>query len=180
MLRHTRPLLALLALAVGLSSVACGGGTLTDDPQTKAETTSTTSGLNITAAISSVSLGSYQANVQLAFLATEATDSASVEVLSVALVDASDGAVVDTLTPSMPQVWNGSGYTPWDQRITPGGDLKASYELTTPKWSTVDPSGSRGGSAYSKAYKLRVTLRIDGVDVLLQSTDLHREPEVQT
>lgn len=179
MLRKPRTLLVILALALGASSSACGGGTQIDAPREQAVTT-TTSGLEITSAISAVSLGGYAANVQIAFKAEAATSAANVEVMSVVLVDATSGSVVDTLKASSPQVWNGSTYVPWNQQIAPGGDLKASYNLTVPSWSTLDPSGSRSSSAYSRSYKLRVTLRIDGVEVLLQSASVNREPEIQT
>jgi hypothetical protein len=179
MLRPTRTILAMFALAVGVSSLACGGTQL-DIPQQQAVTTSAKSGLQITSAISSVSLGDSYANVQLAFLADAATDSASVEIVSVTLVDATTGSVVDTLESSTPQVWNGGGYTTWNQRVTPGGDLKASYHLTAPDWSKIDQGAPTGKTAYSRSFKLRVTLRIDGIDVPLESTELHREPQMQT
>lgn len=182
MLRHSRTVLVMFALVVGasVSSAACGGGTQLDAPKEQAEITSPSSGVKITSAIAAASLGDSYANVQLAFLAGPATQGANVEVVSVTLVDASTGDLVDTLKASNPQVWNGSGYAPWNQQVTPGGDLKASYQLTAPSWSSLDNTGSAGRTAYSRTFKLRVTLRIDGVDVLLQSNDLHREPQFQT
>jgi len=181
MLRTSRTVLAMFALVVGVSSVACGAGTQTDTPQQQSVITSPTSGLKVTSAISAASLGESYANVQLAFLAEASDSSASVEVVSVTLVDATTGSVVDTLEASGPQVWDGNGYTPWNQRVTAGGDLKASYQLTAPAWSTID-QGEKGGrsSSYSRAFKLRITLRIDGVDVLMQSLSLNREAQFQT
>ena len=176
-----RTALAMLALAVGVSSLACSGATQqTDVPQDKTEITVAASGLKVTAAIASVSLGESYANVQLAFLAGEATNSASVEIVSVTLLDSSNGSVVDTLDASTPQVWNGGGYVPWNQRIAPGGDLKASYQLTAPDWARMNKTSTGSTSAYARSFKLRVKLRIDGVDVLMQSTDLHQEPVFQT
>lgn len=177
MLRTTRTVLAIFALAVGASSLACGGSAQTGTPEQQAVTTSPASGLEVTSVISSASLGESYANVQLAFVAGAASTSASVEVVSVTLVDATSGSVVDTLEASSPQVWNGSGYVPWNQQVTPGGDLRASYQLSAPAWSSIDPGGR---NAYSRTFKLRVTLRIDGVDVLMQSTDLNREAQFQT
>lgn len=177
MLRTTRSFLVMFALAAGASSLACGGSAQSDTPEQKAVTTSPTTGSKITSVISSASLGESSANVQLAFIAEAASTAASVEVVRVSLVDATDGAVLDTLEASSPEVWNGGGYVPWNQRVTPGGDLKASYRLTVPSWSSID-AGRR--NAYSRTFKLRVTLRIDGVDVLMQSTDLNREAQFQT
>ena len=178
MLRTARTTLCMMfALAVGASSMACGGGAQSDTPEQQAVTTSPKSGLKITSVISAASLGESSANVQLAFIAEAANTAASVEVVSVTLVDATSGSVVDTLKASSPQVWNGGGYVAWDQRVTPGGDLRASYQLSAPAWSSIDPGGR---NAYSRTFKLRLTLRIDGVDVLMQSTDLNREAQFQT
>jgi hypothetical protein len=182
MLRTTRTIMVMSALAVGVASTACGGGTQIDNgnPQQPPVTTSPTTGLTVTAAISSASLGGSSANVQLAFLAGAATTAAAVEVVSVTLVDSTTGSVVDTLEASSPQVWNGSGYAPWNQRVTPGGDLKASYQLTAPDWSTMNQGGNDMRTAYSRNFKLQVILRIDGVEVRMQSNDLQREPEFAT
>ena len=121
-----------------------------------------------------------QSNVQIAFTAGKGTQSAKVEIVSVTLLDSSNGSVVDTLDASTPQVWNGGGYVPWNQRIAPGGDLKASYQLTAPDWARMNKTSTGSTSAYARSFKLRVKLRIDGVDVLMQSTDLHQEPVFQT
>lgn len=180
MLRHTRTALVMFALAAGVSSFACGGSTQTDPPQEQTVITSPKTGLKVTSAISAATLGDSSANVQIAFIAEAATTGAAVEVVSVELLDAATGSVVDTLTASAPQVWNGSSYSAWNQRVTPGGDLKASYQLTAPDWSTLDKGGSAGRTSYSKAYKLRITLRIDGIDVLMQSGELNREAQFQT
>ena len=119
-----------------------------------------------------------QSNVQIAFTASAGSKGATVEVVSVTLHDAATGNLVDTLTASKPQSWSGSTYVAWDETIKPGTQLKASYDLTAPKWSNI--TAARTTSAYSTKYKLNVTLRIDGVDVVLQSTDLNREPQVAT
>ena len=122
-----------------------------------------------------------QSNVQLAFTASAGTQSAKVEVVSVTLLDAASGNLADTLKASHPQVWNGNGYTTWDESIKPGGDMKASYDLSAPAWSKLSgTSDSRTTASYSTKYKLQVTLRIDGVEFTLESTELSREPAVAT
>ena len=122
-----------------------------------------------------------QSNVQIAFNAGPGNGATHVEIVSVALLDSASGQIVGTLTSSKPQAWSGNGYAAWDQTIKAAGDLKASYDLTAPAWSKMDSaSGSRTSSSYSKKYKLHVTLRIDGVEILLESTDLNREPLVST
>ena len=120
-----------------------------------------------------------QSNVQIAFNAGTSSASAKVEIVSVTLLDSASGNVLDTLKPSHPQVWNGNGYATWDETIKPAGDLKASYDLSAPAWSKLSASDSRL-SSYGTKYKLHVTLRIDGVEITLESTDLSREPAVAT
>jgi hypothetical protein len=123
--------------------------------------------------------GSYcqQSNVQISFNAGAGNQGARIEIVRVDLVDTA-GSIVDTLTPSKPQSWSGNGYSAWDQLLKPAGDTKTSYDLTAPKWSTMN--GARTTNAYSTQYKLHVTLRIDGVEVMLESTTLNREPAVAT
>ncbi len=118
-------------------------------------------------------------NVQIAFNAGTGSQSAKVEVVSVTLLDSASGNVLDTLKPSHPQVWSGNGYATWDETIKPAGDLKASYDLSAPAWSKLSASNSRLSSRETK-YKVHVTLRIDGVEITLESTDLSREPAVAT
>ena len=194
MLKTMRASLLLAALgAFGVALVACSGGVATtiDQPQEKGEITSPTSGLKITASIAAVSLGDecggnscQNTNVQLAFDATTGTNPAVIRVISATLVDSADGSAVDTLTVSTPQVWNGNGYVAWDQNVKPGGDLKASYDLTSPAWSKIDGNGTgsrlSGSGSYSRKFKLNLKLEIDGVQVILQSTDLNRMPQSAT
>ena len=69
----------------------------------------------------------------------------------------------------------------WNEKVTPGGDLRASYALSTPDWTTIESSAKQTGTgSYSINYKLRVTMLIDGTEVTLESDDLQREPEVAT
>lgn len=119
-----------------------------------------------------------QSNMQLAFNAGTGTQDAHVEIVTVTLHEAATGKLVDTLTSSKPQAWNGNGYSAWNQAIKPGGELKASYDLSAPRWSTI--SSSSAPSSFATKYRLHVTLRVDGVEVVLESTDLNREPQVAT
>ena len=118
-----------------------------------------------------------QSNVQIAFSAGAGSQAARIEIVRVELLD-STGSIVDTLTASKPQAWNGGSYAAWDQTVKPAGDTKTSYDLTAPAWSKIDSSGT--SRSYSAKYKLHVTLRIDGVEITLESTDLSREPAVAT
>jgi hypothetical protein len=165
-------LLSLVTLAASGAAIACGGSTeLAPSGQPGTETTNPETGLNVKATIAAASLGNGTANVQMAFFASEATAPATVAITKVLLVDAKTGETVQTLEASAPSVWNGRSYEPWNEKVTPGGDLRASYTLSAPSWS---------GSSYSVQYKLRVTLRIDGDELTIESRELQREPEVVT
>ncbi len=229
MLKNLRGTLLLCGFgALGVAMIACTAGTgtptgtsggtsgntsggVTPQPEQKAEVTSPTSGLKVSASIASVSLGdecggssgaakgapaqdcavggcqSYcqQTNVQIAFSAGAGTAGAAIQIVKVELMDSASGTLVDTLTSSKPQVWNGSAYASWNQIVTPGGDLKASYDLSSPSWSKIDGSGAgttrlSGSGSYSRSFKLHVTLLIDGVQIILESTDLNRQPQAVT
>jgi hypothetical protein len=171
---RTLALLSLLTLVAASAAIACGGSTepvqgtqVTNPPVTNPDT-----GLEVRATIAAASLGRGSANVQIAFLASDATAPAKVAIAQVLLLDASTEATVETLAASSPSIWNGGAYVPWNESVTPGGDLRASYNLTAPKWSD--------SSSYSARYKLRITLRIDGTEVTIESRELQREPEVVT
>jgi hypothetical protein len=91
------------------------------------------------------------------------------------LHDASDGTEVDQLETSNPQKWSTSGgYSAWGQSIAPKTELKASYTLSSPAWSTMSDT------SYSRKFRLRVTVKVDGSTVVLQSAELSREPAVAT
>jgi hypothetical protein len=109
------------------------------------------------------------------FTSSEGSAPAKIEILGVTLHDASDGAELDQLDVSNPQKWDPSGgYAAWDQTITPKTELKASYNLSSPSWSTI------GDQSFSRKFRLRVTVKVDGSTVVLQSAVLSREPAVAT
>ncbi|MDB4995695.1 MAG: hypothetical protein JWM74_3127 [Myxococcaceae bacterium] len=122
--------------------------------------------------------GSYcqQSNVQIAFTTSKGDKAAKVTIVEVTLHDATNGSKVDTLATSAPQVWTGSAYAKWDESLQPASDIKASYNLAAPGWSRL----SSGTNSYAQKYRLHVTLEIDGVQVILESAVLNREPQVAT
>jgi len=126
--------------------------------------------------------GCQQSNMQLQFTATAAGQTAKIEIGEVTLHDDA-GNKLDTLTSSSPKSWNGSAYAPWDQTVAPSATLKTSYNLSAPAWSKIGSTSSTnsgGAGLYSRQYRLRVSVRIDGVNLLLESTALRREPAVAT
>jgi hypothetical protein len=119
-----------------------------------------------------------QSNVQLAFNAAAGTTGATITVLQVTLHDATDGSQVDALEASNPRAWDGSTYAPWTGAIAPSSDVKATFDLSAPSWSTM-ASGDEW-STYSQKFRLRVTLQIDGATMTIESNVLDREPAVAT
>lgn len=119
--------------------------------------------------------GCQQSNVQISFTSSDGSGAAKIEIVSVTLHDAGDGSELDQLETSNPQRWSTSGgYSAWDQTIAPKTELKASYTLSSPAWSTMSDQ------SYSRKFRLRVTVKIDGTQVVLQSAILSREPAVAT
>jgi hypothetical protein len=162
---------------------------------------SSTSGLEITASIAAVTLGDecggagqaqsdfagrcaddnpcgstcQASNLQLVFKTGGTGQAGRIEVTSVTLHDAS-GTEVGALTATNPQSWNGRSYVSWDQTVSPNTELKTSYTLSSPQWSKIN-----GGTAsYSAKYLVRISLRLDGATLTLESTALSREPSVAT
>ena len=159
------------------------------EPQNNIEVTSPASQLKVRATIAAGTLGDtcgqssfcQRSNVQLAFNAGEGSKNAVIELVSVTLIDAKTSAVLATLAATTPSVWNGNGYVPWNQQMPPNGDLKASYDLASPDWNTIEGSSANSRTtSYGRDFKLHVRLRIDGVEVLLESTNLNRQPQAVT
>jgi hypothetical protein len=114
-------------------------------------------------------------NLQLSFTSGAGTTSMHISVASADLLDAASGTVVQTLSAYTPLEWSGASYVAWDETITPASETKASYTLSPPTWSTIDPSNS-----YSRQYRVRVVLTLDGNTVTLESDALNRDPPVAT
>jgi len=196
----------VLAGALAIFACSGGGGSTgsTSSPVEQGQVTST-GGSNVSATISAATLGDdcgaaskpsggfaagdcnpeakggcgsicRASNVQIAFNASEGSGAAKIEILKVALVSAKDGSEVTELKPSAPQAWSTDGYKSWDQTITPKSELKASYTLSSPSWSTLDSAYQN----YSAKFRLHVTVSIDGTTVVLQSQELSREPQAVT
>ena len=181
-------------LRAGLLLVAMVGCTASQsgpiEPQQQVVVTPPVSGVKVSATIAAVTLGDgcssgascADSNVQIAFNAEAGSNKTSIEVVKATVVDASSGELVDTLTSSDPQLWNGNGYAAWDQNVPAGGDLKASYTLSSPDWSKIDgkQTGRSMGGSYAKSFTLHLTLRIGGVEIILESSNLHRQPQFAT
>lgn len=174
MLLSSRAALFALGLALTGLAVACSGAADSPPSSGTGEIVTPTTGLSIRAQVASVSLSDSSAGVQLAFFAGEAKAAASVQVKGVVLLDAASREEIATLTATAPTVWNGSAYVPWNEQVTPGGDLKASYTLSVPSW------GERSADSYATPYRLRVTLLVDGAELVLESEDVQREAPMVT
>jgi len=119
----------------------------------------------------------HQSNLQLA-LTAEGKGTASIAIAELHLVDAETGAVLDDGNVKNARIWSGSSYLPWTQTISAGQSVKVTYDMTQFDWSKI--GGGDSWKTYSRRYKLLIVLRVDGVDRVLTSGELSREPEVAT
>jgi hypothetical protein len=115
-----------------------------------------------------------QSNMQIAFKSA-GNASAKIEIVSVSLRDAS-GTEVAKLTSREPRIWKDNAYVAWDEVLPAASELKASYNLSAPPWSTM--SGTVRTT--EQTYRLRVEINVNGSPVTIESTDLTREPVVVT
>jgi hypothetical protein len=113
--------------------------------------------------------------IQLSFKGGTGGSTAHVTISKAAILDAVSGAELQSLNVYTPLVWNGVQYVAWDENIAPSSDLKTSYTLSPPNWTGVDPTNS-----YSRKYRVRVDLSIDGALLSLESDVLTRDPPVAT
>jgi hypothetical protein len=114
-------------------------------------------------------------NVQLDFTASATGQTAHIQIVSASLVDASTGAEVQKLSAYTPLDWNGTAYVAWDENVASGTEVKASYTVSPPAWSQIDPSGS-----YSRQYAYRIVVGLDGATVTVVSPAMTRDPPVAT
>lgn len=116
-----------------------------------------------------------QSNMQISF-ASSGDEPASIEIVGVSLRD-TEGAELETLTARAPKVWKDGSYVPWDAVVPAHATLKTSYDLSAPSWSTIEANGR---FAYQTMYRLRVTMKVNGRLLTIESSDLTREPPVVT
>ncbi len=121
-----------------------------------------------------------QINFTLAAVGTPVTPAPAraVVVTRVRLLDATNDAQLDVLTAREPQRWTGSQYVTWDGNLTEYGDTRGSYKLTAPNWAAI--GGGNTWSTYGRAYRLEVTVEVNGQTLVLRSGELMRAPEVVT
>lgn len=99
-------------------------------------------------------------------------------ITSVRLIDQATGAELDTLTPREPQRWEGAQYVTWDNTLRGYGETRASYKLTAPNWNRIGNGNT--WSTYGRAFRLEVTVSVNGQTLVLRSGELMRAPEVVT
>ncbi len=105
-------------------------------------------------------------------------ESAELEVVRAVLYDEATNVELDTLQARTPTSWNGSAYVAWNEVVASGNAVKASYTLSSPKWSTI--SGKLAQPSGSQKFYLLVTLASGGKQIILRSGTLSREPQVAT
>jgi hypothetical protein len=122
-----------------------------------------------------------QTNLQITFTvaAAGAADPVlPITITGVRLIDQATGASLDTLTAREPQRWQESQYITWDNSLRGLGETRASYKLSAPDWNAI----GRGNtwSTYGRAFRLEVTVVVNGQTLVLRSGELMRAPEVVT
>jgi hypothetical protein len=117
-------------------------------------------------------------SVQLSFTSSASGNPAKAKVTRVVLLDADTNTELDTLAAAAPTFWDGSSYVAWDGSIKGGADIKASYTLEAPSWSSITSSSK--SNVYSKQYRIQVTVEIDGASTTVTSQPTTRAAQVST
>lgn len=112
-----------------------------------------------------------QSTVQLT-IKVEGETPQTMRIAAIRLLD-SNGKSVGELSSRKPTAWVDQGYAPWDQTLTPGAELKASYKLGLPDWSAVETA--IGGTSFGPMFKLEVDVEIGGELTTVQSPEFPRE-----
>jgi hypothetical protein len=113
-----------------------------------------------------------QSGVQISFKASAEGSAAAIEITKVVLIEGADKEL-ETLTPSNPKAWNGTGYVTWGQNIAPGAEVRSTYSLSSPAWS-------KNGGNYTKQYKVRITVKVGEGTTVIDSEPVSREAPVAT
>ncbi len=125
-----------------------------------------------------------QTNLQITFTVAAVGTASSTEptrpvsITSVRLIDQATGVELDTLTPREPQRWEGAQYVTWDNTLRGYGETRASYKLSAPNWTRIGSGNT--WSTYGRAFRLEVTVVVNGQTLVLRSGELMRAPEVVT
>ena len=101
-----------------------------------------------------------------------------VTITGVRLLDGATDAPLGALTTREAQRWEGAQYVAWDSALRGYGETRASYKLSAPNW--VQIGNGNTWSTYGRAYRLEVTVVVNGQTMVLRSGELMRAPEVVT
>lgn len=111
-----------------------------------------------------------QSSVQLAFTGTSSNADA-VALTEIRLLTV-DGKALGTLSARSPSHWDGNVYVPWDGKLTPNSENKASYKLSIPDWSAVEAATGKG--SYETMYVLEADVDIAGTVTTVRSPQFER------
>ncbi len=179
------------ALAFLLAASACSnansGKEVAEPAAPGVQVSSPTSGLLISATIKRVVLaygcngfgGAYvcQSSLDIRFTAAAGPgQSARVRIATVELLDATSGKELGALTLGKPQVRTGADFGPWDETVAPAQTVDAHVDLSSPAWADFESSGITDTPPGARSYNVRVSLSVDGLDAVVESTDYHATP----
>jgi hypothetical protein len=115
-----------------------------------------------------------QSTMQLAFEAL-GDQPVSVEIKAIRIM--SDCKSVGEVASRKPKIFVDSVYQAWDQRVTPGGPVQASYKLAMPAWDKVETA--IGKSSFGHMFTLEIDVAVDGTIMTVSSPQFPRdEPHV--
>ncbi len=114
-----------------------------------------------------------QSTMQVSITETAGTEG-SVAIKQVRLIRPDTGAVLATIEAREPTAWTDDGqYTPWDEALRAGAEVKASYKISVPDWIEVDEV--LGQSSMGHMFALDVDFETGGVTQTVRSPEFTRE-----
>lgn len=119
-----------------------------------------------------------QSTLQLAFT-SKAQQAVPIEINEIRIRLASGGETLSTIEARAPTVWTDSKYEPWDESVSAGASVKASYKIGTPDWGAVEKA--LGKSSFGPTYVLEIDVAVDGVERTrtIESAKVPREEPAQ-
>ncbi|WP_106393479.1 hypothetical protein [Enhygromyxa salina] len=118
-----------------------------------------------------------QSNMQLTIEIAGASGQTAVPVAVKAVRLLSKGRQVGELKSRKPSAWSEERYQPWDEQLSPGEALKASYKLGLPDWTAVEQA--IGESSFGHMFTIEVDVEVDGrVETVVSPEFPREEPHV--
>jgi hypothetical protein len=173
-MRRMGTIFAAMGMAAAMALTGCAG----ED----AVGTSAIVGTGARVTLSSISLDGHCShftscggNVQLTAEATGGSEG-QLEIVSAELIAYPSQTSIGMMTATSPEIWDGTRYAAWNQRISKGAASHVSYRLEGLDWNkSPEPR-----DPFSSTYVVRVVIRLDGVERTLLSQEISLTPVAVT